>query len=369
MVNVFENALKMALDRGETVFAWSERGSDRLGDGMLRTFSGQPGSGPWLGWPGRPASSAMLTPPTVPLVPPTIEGAAAWQARVVLAEAACRTHLFDKVVPARVAAFNPPLGHRFDPLATLMALRAGHPDEVVFLVGAGERWFLGASPEVLARVEGGILTTHALAGTRPKPADPKEISACSAALLASEKDRREHALVVADLAERLAPVCLELAIEAVPRVRILPELLHLETPVRGRLRPEVGVEDVVDLLHPTPALGGCPRSEALAWLAAHEPFDRGAYGAPLGFTTSRNDGVFCVAIRSVLMTPEVAWAFAGAGVVAGTDPVAEWAETEAKLRTVARALRTTDDRRITCAVPHDPPSATAHLVAALEVSR
>jgi isochorismate synthase len=341
VVNVFEKALQTALERGDAVFAWSERGRDRLGEGVLRTFSGRPGSGPWVGWPGQPSPVSALATPTTRSVPPTIESRSAWQARVAAAEAACRAGHFAKVVPARVQAFAPPAGHRFDPLATFRALRDRHPDEVVFLVGAGTRWFLGASPEVLARVEGGILTTHALAGTRPKPLDPKEIPACAAALLAADKDRREHALVVADLAERLAPVCSELVIEPTPRVRELPELLHLETPVQGRLRPEVGVLDVVALLHPTPALGGRPREAALAWLAAHEPFDRGAYGAPLGFTTSRNDGVFCVAIRSVLMTPEGAWAYAGAGVVAGTDPAAEWAETEAKLGTVARALRTT----------------------------
>lgn len=329
-------ALADALAQGLPAFAWFEGAQARLVVGAstdlhvhVRTFTGTPGQGPWAGWPVRPEAGPA----------PVVEDAATWQARVAAAEAACQRGVMEKVVPARVVRHEAPPGLRYDPLATLEALLAGAGDGVVFLLAEPGRWFLGASPEILVRVTGGHLSTHALAGTRRRPAEAGQLVAAEQALLDSGKDRREHAAVVDDLREQLAGVCTHIEVGARPHVRRLPTLLHLETPVQGTLRPGISVLDVVDRLHPTAALGGRPRAAALAWLAATEPFDRGGFGAPIGYTTSENDGVFCVAIRSVLMTPTWALAFAGAGVVAGTDPAAEWAETEAKLQTATSALR------------------------------
>ncbi|MCB9549713.1 MAG: isochorismate synthase [Myxococcales bacterium] len=356
--------LAAGLDAGERVFAWARRGRLRVGVGVgdapagdvarviCRTFDpGAPArpDSPWQGWPARgdwtPARVAVgvvgpaADAPVTPLAGRALEPEAAFCARIADAEAACAAGALAKVVAARALRLAAPPGHRFDPLATLHALAARHPDAATFLVGGAGRWFVGATPEILVRLRAGAVETHALAGTRPRPAEASAARAAEAELLASPKDRREHAAVVTAIQAALAPLCHGVVTAPTPRVRRLPDLLHLETPVRARLRPGVGLDALIDALHPTPALGGWPAASAQAWLRAHEPLDRGAYGAPIGFETPSGEGVVAVGIRSALLTPAAAWAFAGAGVVAGSSPGAEWQETAAKLGTATAALR------------------------------
>ncbi len=146
-------------------------------------------------------------------------------------------------------------------------------------------------------------------------------------------------MVVEDLRQTLGDRCDALQIAGTPRVRALPGLVHLETPVCGWLRAGVGLREVVDALHPTAALGGMPRVPALAWLRDHEPLDRGAYAAPLGYALPNGDGDVVVAIRCALLEADRATAYVGAGIVADSDPATEWAETEAKLGCIAGSLR------------------------------
>ncbi len=264
-----------------------------------------------------------------------VEARRAWLERVEAARARCASGAeVRKIVLARSAHAVAQAGGRFDAAATARALRAENPDSVVFVVSPGDgRVLVGATPEVLASVRGRRLTTHALAGTMVRT--PRSTGA---ALLASDKDRYEHALVVDGLRRDLTPLCDALHISPAPRVRNLARLHHLETPVAGRLRAGVGLHDVVDALHPTPALAGEPREAALAWLRTHEPLDRGPFGAPLGYVTPEGDGDVVVAIRCALLDGAHATAFAGAGVVADSDPAAEWIETEAKLGCVTRCV-------------------------------
>lgn len=268
----------------------------------------------------------------------------AWRARVAAIVEACDHGLLNKVVPARSTRYGAPPGLRFDAAATLHALRADHPGAHVFGFTDGPRAFVGATPELLARVDGRRLETHALAGTAPRGADGAEDARLGAALLAHDKDRREHRLVVDAITDSLDPLAEAVVVDGAPRLRRLPGLQHLETAITARLRGGVGLLDVVDRLHPTPALGGQPRAAALDWLARTEPLDRGWYGAPVGWLDGHGAGVAAVAIRSALMTDRQAWAFAGAGVVAGSDPDAEWRESALKLQTVGRALRLVPER-------------------------
>jgi len=246
-------------------------------------------------------------------------------------------------VLARSVRYRAPAGRRFDAAATAALLSAGDPASVVFAVGVGDgRVLVGATPELLASVRGRRVATHALAGTAPASAPPGH-------LLASAKDRREHALVVEGIRAELRPLCAELRVADTPRVRTLRRMRHLETPIEGRLREGVGLGDVVAALHPTPALGGRPRESAMAWLRAHEPLDRGPFGAPLGYELPNGDGDVVVAIRCLLVDGAWATGYAGAGIVAESDPDAEWAETELKLASVAESLAfepaATADRR------------------------
>lgn len=300
----------------------------------------------WADWPerlvGRPASVQRWVEPARSMPPApqwqpegsVVETRDAWCRRVAAAEVACRTTALRKVVLARATRFD----GAFCPVATARALRASQPGATVFFVSRGDAVFLGASPETLLRVDGGRLTTHALAGTRRRGADAVEDAALASDLLCAIKDRREHALVVADLAERLAPFCVTLDWAHAPRIRKLATVQHLETPFWGALRADVDPAEVAAALHPTAALGGAPRPAAAAWLRRTEPLDRGFYGAPIGWS----DGVnahFVVAIRSGLITPSAAYTFGGAGIVAGSDPAAEWDETALKQAVVAAALR------------------------------
>lgn len=277
------------------------------------------------------ARAPALPPHRSQLWSPYVEPEAAWCARVAAAEAACRQGHMNKVVLARAASRPAPTGRRYDVAATTASLRAAYPDAWIYAIGDGAgRAFVGASPELLARRDGGRLRTHALAGTA-RVDD-------AVALSRSMKDRREHAWVVDALRADLGPWARAVRVAEAPRPRVAGPIVHLETPIEADLRPGVTLDRVAAALHPTPALGGHPRAAALAWLDAHEPLERGLYGAPVGWVAPNGDGVFAVAIRGALLDGGRAWAFAGAGVVAGSDPAAEWRETTWKLDAIDACL-------------------------------
>lgn len=265
---------------------------------------------------------------------PDAEG---YQRGVERAVAAMDARPLRKVVLSRAAVAESE--GRFDPRATLLALRARQPRAIVFGMGFGDaRAFVGATPETLARVHEGCFETQAVAGTAPLEAAP-------AGLLASAKDRHEHDLVVRGIVEALRPVARSIQHEDTPEVVAAGQIRHLVTPISAHLASGYGLLEAVDRLHPTPALCGTPREAARAYILAHEGIDRGWYGGPIGWTSPNGDGTFAVAIRSALLEGARARAFVGAGLVAASDPVREWAETEQKLTTLASALRVREERR------------------------
>ena len=158
------------------------------------------------------------------------------------------------------------------------------------------------------------------------------------ALLNSAKDRYEHDVVVQALRERLTPMTETLIMPDTPQLYKLSNIQHLFTPVSGRLREPSGVLPLVKLLHPTPALGGTPRSAAMRFIQQHEPVPRGWYAAPIGWIDHKLDGTFGVAIRSAVAQDNRVWAYAGAGIVADSVPQKEWVETALKFRPMLGAL-------------------------------
>ncbi len=263
---------------------------------------------------------------------------AAWQQAVEAVLEAIRQQRLRKAVLARaeVLQFPAPISS----VAVLEALHAQHPHAYCFLMEPTPGTaFVGATPELLARVRAGAVETIALAGSAPRGRDQHEDARMGRDLLSSDKDRREHAVVVEAIRTALTPLTRGLAIPAAPRLRRLPHIQHLETPIRGLLKPGVGLMDVAAALHPTPALGGMPRDEALACIAAHEAFPRGWYAAPVGIAYPDGSGELGVAIRSALVFGNTAVLYAGAGIVAGSDPAREWEETSLKLATMRTALQ------------------------------
>jgi isochorismate synthase len=265
-------------------------------------------------------------------------GPDAYVERVQQALGGIRSGRFDKVVVAREVHVT--AGSPIDPVAWLVALRERFPSCTLFAVGEGDAVFLGASPERLVRVHGERVETVALAGTAPRGASQSADRALGEALCDSRKNGDEHAIVVHHLQHALAECCDGVAVDAEPRLLRTRTVQHLCTELRARRRREspVSLLELVGRLHPTPAVGGAPRDAALAWLARHEDVERGWFAGPVGFLQSNGDGEFVVALRSALVRGRSATAWAGAGIVARSDPRAEFTETELKLRTVLGPL-------------------------------
>jgi salicylate biosynthesis isochorismate synthase/menaquinone-specific isochorismate synthase len=244
----------------------------------------------------------------------------------------------EKVVVARSCTV---IGSRpFETLRVLRSLRALHPSCTIFALARGPVTFLGATPERLVRLEEGLVQADAVAGTAPRGRTPEQDRCLARELIESKKDQEEHSVVVRCVLEALAPHCGTLLAPESPDLLQTDGIQHLHTPIQGRLRDpsNTTVLDLVGDLHPTPAVGGAPREPALAWLRCHEGLDRGWYAGSLGWLTPEGDGEFAVALRSLLLRGSEATLFAGAGIVAGSDPDAELLETRLKLRTALAAL-------------------------------
>jgi salicylate biosynthesis isochorismate synthase/menaquinone-specific isochorismate synthase len=235
---------------------------------------------------------------------------------------------FDKVVCARVIDLE--CERELPERSILKALEARHKQCWSFLLrGKDGRAFVGASPETLCESCDDVFCTDALAGTAA--------GGQGGSLLRSDKDRREHAAVVEGIRESLAPFTLNVTHPPTPSVKVLANVDHLFTPIRGQVKPGVQHLDVARALHPTPAVAGRPREAALAWLAEHEGFSRGWYTGAVG-TMGPAGVTLAVALRSALLDGTRAQVFVGAGIVAGSTAESEWIETERKSRAMLPAL-------------------------------
>ncbi|WP_022928512.1 isochorismate synthase [Patulibacter americanus] len=243
---------------------------------------------------------------------------------------------FEKIVLAReVQVTGRPTP---DPAAVLGVMREAYAGCCVLAVGRGPRTFIAATPELLVRRAGNRVATLALAGTTGRSSDPAVEVHLAEHLLRSAKDREEHAIVVRRIVDRLDDVAIWTTHPPAPQVVQAASAQHLATPIRAHLASSVGVLDLVERLHPTPAVGGFPEEAALPRIPATEGMDRGWYAGPVGWIDAAGDGDFSVALRSALLEPETARCFAGVGVVAGSDPASELAETEVKLQALLPLL-------------------------------
>lgn len=242
-----------------------------------------------------------------------------------------------KVVLSRLCQVD--LGVPLDGGAVLANLLMQNPVAYHFrLPLAGDAELIGASPELLLRQEGDRVWTFPLAGTAARRPDPDQDQAVAERLLASVKDQHEHHLVVEDIRQRLGPLCDPLHIPDAPELVATPTLWHLGTPMEGRLRsPALGSLALACRLHPTPAVCGVPRQQARKLVDLIEPFERGPFSGVVGWCDSRGNGEWVVSIRCATLQPRLLQLFAGVGVVEASCPEAEWAETQAKLRTMLHA--------------------------------
>jgi len=243
-----------------------------------------------------------------------------------------------KVVLARTIEVD--AGRELDARRLAHRLRAVNPDAFTFATPTTAGTLVGASPELLVSRFGREVRSNPLAGSAARSGDPDEDRANADALLASAKDREEHAIVVEAIAEVLRPFCRELSWDPVPTLLETPNVWHLSTRFRGLLRePPPGVLELVRVLHPTPAVAGEPRDAALGVIEELEPFDRGSYAGPVGWIDATGDGEWAIALRCAELRGDRATLYAGAGIVAGSSPDAEVDETERKFRAFLDALR------------------------------
>ncbi len=235
----------------------------------------------------------------------------------------------EKVVLARKTSLA--FQQALDPWAMLRQLKAVTPNSYHFAFQFKKTVFLGASPERLYRRYGRAIESEALAGTMAISMDPK-------ILQASQKDQYEHALVVKAIKAAFHDLCCVYSLQKSPSVLALSSGYHLITKFQGQLKDGVNDEDILQFLHPTPALGGTPRERALEIIRKLEGFGRGWYGAPIGYV-GLDGAEFVVGIRSGLACGKKLSVFAGAGIVQGSKPASEWDEVENKISNFIKIVR------------------------------
>jgi len=220
----------------------------------------------------------------------------------------------------------------------LARLGETYPDCYRFMYSPGEGGtFFGATPERLVSLRGRTVRTEALAGSTGRGDTPAEDEWLAADLLDSEKDRHEHRLVADTIRDQLSPFASTVR-TGERTVRRLATVQHLRNSITAELDADRHVLELVEALHPTPAVGGLPPDAALRTIRETEAFDRGWYAAPVGWIDAAGNGTFAVGIRSAVADDDRARLFAGAGIVADSDPDREWDEIQLKYRPILDAL-------------------------------
>ncbi|MCP3028298.1 isochorismate synthase MenF [Halobacillus sp. A5] len=259
-----------------------------------------------------------------------------WKEIVKQATDDIKNNKLEKVVLAREVRVK--FSHDVQLAAVIEKLCETQINSYVFAIESGGDYFVGATPERLAKVDNQELISTCLAGTVPRGHYPEQDEQLGEALLNDPKNRQEHDFVVQMIREAVEACCYNVSIPQEPVVYPLRNLQHLYTPVTATLEKGYTLLDVVARLHPTPALGGLPQKTSVDYIRDHEVLNRGWYAGPLGWFDGKNNGEFAVAIRSALIQKNEASLFAGCGVVEDSDPEAEFEETGVKLKPMLSAL-------------------------------
>lgn len=263
---------------------------------------------------------------------PGNQSAQGFESSVEKALAAIEAKRIEKVVLARDLFMPTETRPNLGPALERLAKR--YPSCWTYAIGD----VFGASPELLIRADRGEVSARVLAGTAGRGTDPDVDRAIADGLAHSLKNNHEHRYAVQSLISELEPFCIAVEADPEPFSLALPDLWHLATDVRGKLKEGVNLLDVIAKLHPTAAVAGTPRTAALELIRELEPFDRGGYAGPVGWISSKGSGEIAIALRGGVIEPGGIRAFAGCGIVSESEPEAELAETELKFRAVRWAF-------------------------------
>lgn len=243
---------------------------------------------------------------------------------------------FDKLVCSRAVEFH--FAAAVDPFVLLDRYLHAAGTGVGYAADLGDAgWLVGPSPEILVALDHDRVRSFPLAGTTARLQDPHADAAAKLQLAASTKDLAEHAFVTQDIAKRLQAVCKDVQIPATPTITATAHTWHLGTEIHAKLHTPTSALTLAARLHPTPAVGGFPRTTALEVLQKDEP-DRGFYAGAVGWALGKSAGQWNVAIRSATVRGTTITARVGGGIVADSEPGAEWYETTTKLGPVYAAI-------------------------------
>ncbi len=279
-------------------------------------------------------SKNPLTEQTVSYVNKRIGKLGDWVQTVTTVQKEMEEKNIPKVVLARKMKLE--TDRNIDAAPVLEALRIGQPGCYIFAIEQNGSCFLGATPEKLVKKEGGNYTSMCLAGSIGRGSTLEEDEQNGNELLYDEKNRNEHSFVVDSIRKTMEEVCNHVVIPQTPALMKTKHLIHLYTPVEAT--GTTSLLTMVEKLHPTPALGGTPRNEAMKMIREHEQLDRGLYGGPFGWVDREGNGEFAVGIRSGLIKGNQISLYAGCGIVADSKPELEYEETNMKFKPMLTAL-------------------------------
>lgn len=259
-----------------------------------------------------------------------------WGQKVEQALDAIKDKKLSKVTLARTMKLRSETA--ISPEVILRSLTTNYPECRTFAFYRRGATFVGASPEELVSLNGPSVTSTCLAGSSPRGESETMDIELSNWLLSSEKERREHKMVVDWVSEQMEVLCRKLHWNEVPYVLRLDNVQHLATRFVGTRADEYHLLDFVEALHPTPAVGGVPLEPALEMIGKLEDFDRGWYTGPVGWVDGSGNGEFAIAIRCALLRENEAYLYAGGGIVAGSNPETEDYETTMKFKPLLTAF-------------------------------
>ena len=260
-----------------------------------------------------------------------------WISRVEKAKEYISNRDFEKIVLARTVELESK--HPLSPTLLSYHLRQSYPECYNFIVQVDDDTsFIGATPERLASFEDGVFKTEGLAGSASRGKSASEDAAIAQSLMRSEKDLEEHQFVVRAIDDSLSPYSYRVDHPNRPQIKKLSNVQHLFTPISASIKEGVEIHDLLNKLHPTPAVGGYPKIDSVPHIMEIEQIERGWYSAPVGWYNLNGCGEFAVAIRSALLHKNRAHLYAGCGIVSDSDPESEWEETIMKFEPMTNAL-------------------------------
>jgi menaquinone-specific isochorismate synthase len=261
-----------------------------------------------------------------------------WKEEITLATRMIAEKTFGKIVVAR--SLDIQASREITSTRVVNQLRKEYPSCYSFLIQMnGSATFLGSSPERLFSYRPSVILTEALAGSISRGKTATEDAILEKKLLQSRKDLEEHQFVVNAISEKIRNYAKYLEIPNQPGIKKFPNVQHLYTPISVWFNKEINPFELIELLHPTPAVGGYPGADSMRYIQQLEHFERGWYAGPMGWYNNRNRGEFLVGIRSGLIRKDKASFFAGCGIVADSNAETEWDETKLKLIPMLSALR------------------------------